>query len=184
MSIVVSHAQAGMSVYLGPSFAKSSDALVSPKGKAHYGYVIGAHARLNSDDMYFLISGEYGTMDLIANSDIKFFGGDDLSYAKGKIGLGFDIAKLSRSISLRSKLQGTVMFVNNYNTETLKNDPILAANGYNSINDGIGGLATCIGLRLGAIFFDVEYEKGFFNIYNKKSDSKLNFISLTAGISF
>jgi hypothetical protein len=163
---------------------KSPDEIVSPSGKAHYGYVIGAHARLNSDYMYFLLSGEYGTFDLIANSKATFIGGDDLKYAKGKIGLGFDVARLTRNIVLRSKLQGTVMFVNDFDQKLIDNDPLLSPNGYTKINDGIGGLATCVGIRIGSFFTDLEYEKGFFNLYNKKKDSKINFISLTAGFQF
>lgn len=184
ITFVCVYSQAGMGIYLGPSVMKSTDKVVSPGGSMHYGYVIGANARLNSDNMYFLLSGEYGTFDLIANKSAKFIGGEDLSYAKGKIGLGFDIAKISRKIVLRSKLQGTVMFVNNFNQDVIDNDPLLSANGYSLINDGIGGLATCIGIRFGSFFTDLEYEKGFFNLYHEKKDSKLNFISLTAGFQF
>lgn len=184
LTTICSYSQAGMGIYLGPSVMKSTDAIVTPGSNMHYGYVIGAHARLNSDNMYFLLSGEYGTFDLIANNSAKFIGGEDLTYAKGKIGLGFDIAKISRKIVLRSKLQGTVMFVNNFNQDIINNDPLLSANGYSAINDGIGGLATCIGIRFGSFFTDLEYEKGFFNLYHEKKDSKLNFISLTAGFQF
>ena len=184
LALINSYSQAGMGIYLGPSIMKSPDDVVSPGSNMHYGYVIGANARLNSDNMYFLLSGEYGTFDLIANSKASFIGGDDLKYIKGKIGLGFDIAKITRKIVIRSKLQGTVLFVNDYEQSIIDNDPILSSNNYTTINDGIAGLATCLGIRIGSFFTDLEFEKGFFNLYNEKKGSKLNFITLTAGFQF
>ncbi|MBK8701347.1 MAG: hypothetical protein IPN29_18100 [Saprospiraceae bacterium] len=177
------YGQAGMSIYLGPSAAFSGDKFITPGGQGHYGYVIGAHARLNSDFMYFILTGEYGAFDLISSEKLNFIGGDDLTYIKGKIGLGFDVKRFNKKTVLRSKLQGSVMFVNDFDVNLL-NDPTLVANGYTKLNDGIAGLSTCIGITRGIFDFDLEYEYGFFNLYNTKKESKLNFLSLTAGVRF
>ena len=66
--------QAGMTIYVGPSVAFSGDNVVTAGGEAHFGYVIGANARLNSDFMYFMLTGEYGTFDLVANKKWNFIG--------------------------------------------------------------------------------------------------------------
>lgn len=179
----LSFGQAGMNIYVGPSMAFSKDNIVTGSGEAHYGYVIGAHARLNSDPMYFLISGEYGTMDFVSNKKLSFIGGDDLTYAKAKIGLGFDVFRFSQKVAIRTKLQGSLMFVNGFNNDLLKL-PKYVNNGYTEVNDGIAGLATCVGVTLGALTFDLEYEHGLFNIFKEKKQSKLNFINLVAGVRF
>ncbi len=175
--------QAGINLYAGPSMAFSKDNIVTGSGEAHYGYVIGANARLNSDDMYFLFTGEYGTMDFVSNKSFNFIGGDDLSYMKAKVGLGFDVIKISQNFLFRTKLQGSLMFVNNYNNDLLKL-PKYINNGYVEVNDGIAGIATCAGVTLGILTIDLEYEHGLFNIFKTKKDSKLNFINLSAGVRF
>ncbi len=175
--------QAGMTVYAGPSVAFSSDKVVTGAGEAHYGYVVGAHARLNSDAMYFLFSGEYGTFDLVSNKKIGFIGGDDLKYGKFKVGMGFDVYRLSSKIALRSKIQGSILFVSDYNEALLK-DPRYTVPGYTNINDGIAGLGTCLGVSLGSLIIDVEYEKGLFNLFKEKKTSKMNFLNLVVGFRF
>jgi hypothetical protein len=175
--------QAGMNVYAGPSMAFSKDNIVTGSGEAHYGYVIGVNARLNSDPMYFILSGEYGTMDFVSNKSFKFIGGDDLSYVKTKIGLGFDIIKISPKFLIRTKLQGSLMFVNGFNDKLLKL-PKYVNNGYTEVNDGIAGVSTCAGITLGILTVDLEYEYGLFNIFQEKKNSKLNFINLVGGVRF
>lgn len=176
--------QAGMTLYAGPSIAFSADKVVTAGGEAHFGYVIGANARLNSDFMYFMLTGEYGTFDLVANKKWTFIGGDDLVYFKGKIGLGFDIKKLSARTTLRSKIQGTLLFVNDYEQSWIDNDVRLAANGYTKINEGLAGLSTCLGLTIGALDLDLEYDHGFYNLYNEHPKSKISSLTLTTGFRF
>lgn len=173
-----------MTIFVGPSVAFSGDKVVTAGGEAHFGYVVGANARLNSDFMYFMLSGEYGTFDLIGNKKWNFIGGDDLVYFKGKIGLGFDIKKLSARTTLRTKLQGTLLFVNDYDQAWINNDARLAANGYNSLNEGIAGLSTCLGLTIGSLDIDLDYDHGLYNLYNGHKKSKISTLSLTTGFRF
>jgi hypothetical protein len=176
--------QAGMTIYAGPSFGFSPDKVVTAGGEGHFGYVIGAHARLNSDFMYFMLTGEYGTFDLVGNNKWNFVGGDDLKYIKGKVGLGFDLKRLSSKMVLRSKLQGSLLFVNDYDDNWIKNDTRLATNGYTTINEGMAGVATCVGLTIGSLDLDLEYEQGLYNLYTGHKASKIHFINLTAGFRF
>lgn len=177
-------AQAGMTLYLGPSYAFSPDKVVTAGGEGHFGYVVGAHARLNSDFMYFMLTGEYGTFDLVGNKKWNFVGGNDLKYIKAKIGLGFDIKKLNSTTTLRSKFQGSLLFVNDYNDAWIQNDSRLLSNGYTAINEGMAGVSTCIGLTLGSFDIDLEYEQGLYNLYTGFKSSKIHFINLTGGFRF
>ncbi|HMS98261.1 MAG TPA: hypothetical protein PLQ57_09245 [Saprospiraceae bacterium] len=176
--------QAGMTIYVGPSVAFSGDNVVTAGGEAHFGYVIGANARLNSDFMYFMLTGEYGTFDLVANKKWNFIGGDDLVYFRGKIGLGFDLKKLSSRTTLRTKFQGTLLFVNDYDQNWINNDARLAANGYTKINEGIAGLSTCLGLTIGSFDLDLDYDHGLYNLYTGHKSSKISTISLCGGFRF
>jgi hypothetical protein len=176
--------EAGLNIYAGPSAMFSRDKIVTKKGEGHYGYVIGANARLNSDFMYFLFSGEYGTFDFLSSKSLKIVGGNDLTYMKGKIGLGFDVVKLGRRTHLRTKFQGNIMFVNNFDQSLLEKTASLKNNGYTNVNDGIGGLSTGIGISKGAMTLDLEYEYGLFNFFYEKEESKLDFLNLVMGVRF
>lgn len=176
-------AQAGMTLYAGPSLVFSPDKIVTAAGEGHFGYVVGAHARLNSDFMYFMLTGEYGTFDLVGNKKWNFIGGDDLSYIKGKIGMGFDLKKWDKII-LRSKLQGTLLFVNDYEAGWINSNDRLMDNGYTAINEGLAGVSTCIGLTFGSLDLDLEYDHGLYNLYNTHKSSKIHFLNLTTGLRF
>jgi hypothetical protein len=175
--------QAGVIVYAGPSFAFSPDDIVTGSGEAHFGYVIGANARINSDPMYFLVTGELGGFDFLSNKKFGIIGGNDLSYLKGKIGLGFDVKRISNRITIRSKVQGSLMFVNDFDQKLLET-PKYLSNGYTDVNDGIAGLSTCVGITHGNMLYEIEYEQGLFNIFKDKKTSKINFLNLTAGYQF
>jgi hypothetical protein len=175
-------AQAGLNIYVGPSMAFSGDKIVTGSGEGHFGYVIGANARLNSDPMYFLFSGEFGTFDFLSNKSYKFVGGNDVTYTKVKIGLGFDVKKIARRTYIRTKFQGVLLLLGNYDSELFKT-PKYLSNGYNKLND-VAGLCTSLGISRGVYTLDLEYEKGLFNIIAEKPDSKLNFLTLQIGVKF
>ena len=84
---------------------------------------------------------------------------------------------------MRSKLQGSLMFVNDFNSDAIKIDK-LKNSGYTKINDGIAGLNTCLGITLGSLTLDLDYEYGLYNLYFEKKDTKLNFYSLVVGVRF
>jgi hypothetical protein len=177
------YGQAGLNIYAGPSTMFSQDNIYTPSGSAHFGYVAGANVRLNSDPMYFLISGEFGGFDFIANKKFSYIGGDDLTYSKFKIGLGFDVYTLAPKTYIRTKLQGTILLVSNVDDKLFKT-PSLLNNGYIKINDGIAGLCTSIGFVKKSLTIDLEYEQGFFNLFSEKKESKINFLNLVFGVRF
>jgi hypothetical protein len=181
VGIVRSYGQAGFYLYTGSSIGWTKDDIYSEKG-AQFGYIIGFDVRTNNDPMYFLISGERGGIDLISNGKANFIGGGDLTYNKFKIGMGFDIKKLSRTSGLRTKLQGNFLSVSNYDEEGLSKIPTLKAKGYEEVNDGLIGLSTSISYFKKKFNIALEYEYPFFNIIKDKKETKLNFLNLNIGL--
>jgi hypothetical protein len=175
-------AQAGMNIYGGISTMKSADANFTPENQIHSGYVAGLHARLNSDDLHFLFSGEYGTFDLIAKDKVNFDFKDDLKYFKFKPGLGLDFLHFKNAVGLRTKVQGVLLVLSKYDEEALQSSNLKSE--YKKINDGSAGVATSLGVFIGPLTADIEYEHGLLNFVNGIKTSKLNFLSFTVGLKF
>ncbi len=164
---ILANAQAGAHIYAGGVMVTSGDKTLTLPKSGTLGYEAGLDARLNSDDMYFLLGGKFGIL-----------GKKDVSYLKGRVGLGFDIFHFSHNIYLRTKLQGSLNFLLDYNSE------IALPLGYDKINDGFAGGVTGLGLTLGSLMIDLEYEYGILNVAYKQPTSKLNFLALNAGFRF
>jgi hypothetical protein len=174
--------QAGMNIYAGPFVMATQDQNFTPKGEYHSGYLVGLHGRLNSDNLYFLLSGEYGLTNIVSNKEIKIFGDKDLTFFKFKVGLGLDILKLSENAGIRVKGQGVLLSVSKLD-ETLLNIPRFRDD-YKDVNDGTVGVATGVGVFLGPLTFDINYEIGFLNFVKEKPDTNLNFLDLVVGLRF
>jgi hypothetical protein len=174
--------QAGMNVYVGPSIMNSRDVNFTPKGQQHSGYVIGVNGRLNSDNMYFLLTGEYGTFGLLTSDKLDVLGDKNVSYFKFKVGLGGDIVRLSKNAGIRIKGQG-VMLASLKVDETGLLDPKFT-NGYEKLNDGSAGVVGGLGFYIGPFTADFSYEYGLLNFINKKSLTKLDFVDFVVGVRF
>ncbi|MBK8699126.1 MAG: hypothetical protein IPN29_06135 [Saprospiraceae bacterium] len=177
-------AQSGVTLFGGVTYARSPDLAVTPTGTGHYGYVTGMNIRLFDDGMHFLFSGEFGKFNLAASEKQSFFADHSLTFIKGKFGLGFDVIKLSKKSKLRTKIQGNIMYINDFKTQAVGASTVLREGGYNSLNEAIGGISTGAGFTYGILDIDFEYEYGIYNIYYARHLSRLNFMSLTTGIRF
>jgi hypothetical protein len=174
-------AQINMTLHAGLSHGYSRDQVLAPKGNGHNGYLIGADIRLLDDGICFLFSGDYGKFNLSPDNKFNFFSNHSLAYYKMKGGFGFDLARLSKNVKLRSKIQGNLTYLNKYDPIDVGPSPLLREYGYTQLNEAIAGLSSCIGVTVGNIDFELEYEYGFYNIYYTKKDSKINFINLYTG---
>lgn len=105
---------AQFTIYGGISNIYSRDALVTPKGQSHTGYVTGLNIRMLDDGLCFLFTGEYGTMNLLASEKQDYFKKPELTYLKGKVGLGLDLFKISKKLKVRTKFQGSILYINSY----------------------------------------------------------------------
>lgn len=147
-------------------------------GSAGGGPTIGADARLLGEDLYFLIGGSYS----IQSGQGEFFSADidsGFSLTSARIGIGFRIFRISRRISLRSKVAGSLHFVNDLE---MGENPSTGADYIP--NDSFAGGLTGLGLDIGALTIDVDYEYGLINAVNKEAESTVDFITVTAGFKF
>ena len=173
------HAQGkgGASFYTGITSATSKDALLTPEGTAITGYHVGLDARLFSGTMFFGGGIQYHNLTLLATPDAEYFSPKKShKVVKTRFGLGFNIHQFTHLISLRAKAYGSFNF-------NLEYDPDMVPSNYEytgAYAGAIGGL----GLDIGFIAIDVEYEKGLVNALSMRPESKLDIWTLSLGFFF
>jgi hypothetical protein len=168
----------GLVIQTGVSTAYAKDGNITFKNQAHYGYFIGADARILEGSMYFIIGGQYHATSLGSTSDPSFFTNNDWKIFMGRLGLGFDIIKLSDNLALRSKLLGSI----NFNIESPEN--ALNKQGYDTLNDSFLGATTGVGVTIGFIDIDLDFQYGLINAYTKQPKSTFDFWTLGVGVHF
>jgi hypothetical protein len=179
MWLTTTSAQGGMSVYSGISAAFSQDQNITPSGFGHYGYFVGADFRLHSGDLYFAGGGRYYFTSLLAEESASFFrNADTYRYISARFGFGFNIKHFSYNTRLRSKVFGVFNFAGE------APDNMIDTPGYQRLNDSSGGIVTGLGLDVGAVTLDLEYQFGLINAFRNQQDSKFDVMSLAVGFFF
>ena len=56
--------------------------------------------------------------------------------------------------------------------------------GYEHLNDSSAGIATGLGMDIGPLTLDLEYQKGIINAYKNQKDSTFNVWSFAVGFFF
>jgi hypothetical protein len=159
--------QAGAHIFGGVTSVITPDKNLTLPKSGSIGYEAGIDARLNSDFMYFLFGGRFAMLTK-----------EKMSIIKARVGLGFDVINFTERTAIRTKLQGSLNFINGYD------DTIPTATGYEKVNDGFAGLATGVGLTLGSLMIDLDFEYGLFNVAFEQPTSKIHFLGLNAGFRF
>ncbi len=162
-------------IYTGIGFAKSNYLELTPVNTTHPGYHLGMEIRLNEGKMYFLGGAEYHKLSYKGITGKDFFGhAENMTWLRGKMGLGFDFFSLTSYLVITGKLQGAIDF--------LTNIPAYPALDF---NDASGGLHMGLGCRLmKRMTLQLGYEKGFFNIVRDVDSSKIDFYTLSIGLLF
>jgi len=177
LSIVVGYSQSGLNVYTGISNAKSKSEILTPEGHSHKGFHLGADARLNSGNMYFVVGGQYHVINFLAQESGSFFSVDEkMSWMKLRIGLGYNVVNFTEKIALRAKTLGVLDFISKH--------PELPDAPYQVYNAGTAGVAIGIGFDIYAFTLDIEYEKGFFNAVNMVKGTEFDFFTINVGVRF
>lgn len=168
----------GLVVQTGVSTAYAKDGNITFKNQAHYGYFIGADARILEGNMYFIIGGQYHATSLNSTSDPEFFKNNNWKILMGRLGLGFNLIKFSDNFALRSKLLGSI----NFNVDSPKN--ALNMPNYDKLNDSFLGATTGLGVTIGFIDIDLDFQYGFINAYTEQPKSTFDFWTLGVGVHF
>ncbi len=167
----------GLVVQAGYSAAFSKDINVTPSGQGHYGWTVGADARLLDGDLYFIMGGHYHSTNIVSSTSPNPFGKHDWGYVVGRFGMGFSLWRISEKVAIRSKLLGCI----NFNSKIPSSGFI---SGYEKINDSFAGVGSGLGLTLGKLEIDLDYQYPILNTYFEKPDSKMTILSLVGGIRF
>lgn len=168
----------GLVVQAGLTTAYAKTSVMTKANQAHYGWMIGADARLLDSDLYFIIGGQYHSTSFFSTSAPNFFGKNDLKVGMGRAGIGFNILRFTERISLRSKIVGSI----NYVLDAPDNGYGVA--GFTDINDAYAGGATGLGLTIGNLDVDLEFQYGFINAVYKQPNSTFDIWTLMAGFHF
>jgi len=167
----------GATIYTGLTSATSQDELLTPEGTSITGYHVGLDARLFSGTMFFGGGIQYHKLTLLATEDAEFFSPEKShNVVKTRFGLGFNIHQFTHLITLRAKAYGSFNF-------NLEYDPDMVPSNYEytgAYAGAIGGL----GVDIGFIAIDLEYEKGLVNALSMRPDSKLDIWTVSVGFFF
>jgi hypothetical protein len=174
---VLLFSQAGASVYAGPVTGFSPDGNITASGQGHYGWAAGLDARIAGDDMYFMIGAQYQKLSLISSSQPAFFD-NDWTIAAGRCGIGGTLFHLSSVSRIRAKALASF----NFNLEA----PSGALNipGYTRLNDSHLGAVGGLGLSIGILDIDFEYQHGIINVYNDQPKSIFHSVAIFLGLNF
>lgn len=173
-------AQAGMHLYAGVSANDNESAVLNSDGLTT-GWHIGADLRLNEGDMYFLLGGKYTSIGFTNNTEIYSGDAPKLEQVNTRVGLGFNLFKISDAFKIRAKVLASIDYL--FNTPLSKEQTNAGYEAYRNVNStasAVGGL----GVSIGPILVDFEYGYGIFNVISKNKDTKPTHYSLSAGIFF
>jgi hypothetical protein len=168
----------GLVIQSGLTTMYSKDPVITKDGEAHYGWMVGADARILEGSMYFIMGAQYVNTSLRSSSNPEFTRKRDWKMMNGRCGLGFNFLRLSESFALRSKILATVNFTLDAPSGALGID------GYRTLNDSSLGAVTGLGITWGMFDFDLEYQYGILNAYNKQPNSTFDGFTLMAGFHF
>ena len=172
------NAQSGINVYAGLSSATNRSEAITPEGFAHNGYHIGADARLNEGNMYFILGGQYHNLNFLSSTDSEFLSFDSkMSWIKLRVGLGFNVININDNIAITAKTLGGIDVISSVPTD-------LAAAPFDNYNTGTAGVSLGLGLDFYNFTFNVEYERGFFNAVNMVEGTEFDFFTLSVGFLF
>lgn len=168
----------GMRIFAGTTIMVNNDEIANPPGRSHSGYHIGVDGRLMSGGMAFLVGAKYTSVSSTAVEGFKLSGHEStLSIMNGRGGLDISIFAFTDLIRIRTKILASFDIVLN------QNGPDISPQGY-ILNDGWLGFVTGFGVDVGPAIFDVEYELGVINGYNKKKESTFNSFTISLGFFF
>lgn len=171
---------AGLVLQTGLTASYSKTPNLTSANQAHYGWMAGADARILDGGLYFLLGAQYHQTQILSTGKPEFFT-NDLEMMKFRLGMGFTIVQLSYKSFIRSKVLGSVNFIldgpdtNPY----FPNSPQPA-----NLNDSSLGLTTGIGLTLGSLDFDLDFEYGLLNVVFKQPKSTFDSFTFMVGFHF
>mgnify|MGYP000680694231 CR=1 FL=1 len=167
--------QSGIKFYGGISNAKNKNSLITPEGTSHPGFHIGADARLMNGKMYFVVGGQFHSIEFLSTSEKTYFSVENkMNWTKLRAGLGYTLFQINSKFTIRGKTLASFNFLNSY-----PND--LASAPFQNYNSGTVGAVLGLGMDLFNFTLDVEFENGFFKTVTMVDGTEINFLTLSLG---
>lgn len=176
----VASSQAGMRLYGGVSAMTNENSILDPSGPT-MGYHVGGDLRLNDGDMFFLLGGRFTDVAYSSNDDIYVSSKPSLQMINTRIGLGFKLFHLTRLVTIRAKVLGSIDYV--FNTPLVKDNTAAGFEEYRNVNSTASAVAG-VGVSIGKLLFDFEYGYGLFNMVSQNKETRPTHFSLSAGVFF
>jgi len=168
----------GARAYAGISALINQDPIANPEGTSHTGYHFGVDARLMSGTMSFIVGGKYTSVSKLPIDGFKLTGhSSQLSMANGRVGLDYSIMSFGEYFRIRTKVLGSIDI-----TLNISEEGVLPAD--YEYNGGWLGAVGGLGVDIGPVIIDFEYEYGLLNAYSEKKSATFNSWSLSAGVFF
>ncbi len=168
----------GLVIQGGLTASYSKDKIVTKPKEGHYGWMLGADARVLEGDLYFIIGGQFHQTSLVSSKGADFFKKNDWKILMGRFGFGFNVLKFSENLAIRSKILGSLNYVLDAPAGGLNID------GYKEINDSYLGLVTGLGVTIGSLDIDLDFQYGVINAYKLKPETTFNSWTLMTGFHF
>ncbi len=177
-SLDLSSQSPGLVIQAGLTEAYSKDKNVTKSKEGHYGWMFGADARILEGDLYFILGGQYHQTSVKSSGSADFFKSNDWKILMGRFGFGFNIIKFADNLAIRSKILGSLNYVMDAPTGGLNID------GYREINDSYLGIVSGLGVTIGSLDIDLDFQYGTINAFRFKPETKFNSWTLMTGFHF
>jgi hypothetical protein len=168
----------GLVIQAGITAAYSKDKNVTKAKEGHYGWMFGADARILEGDLYFILGGQYHQTSVKSSASADFFKNNDWKILMGRFGFGFNVIKFTDNLAIRSKILGSLNYVMDAPAGGLNVD------GYKEINDSYLGVVSGLGVTIGSLDIDLDFQYGAINAYKFKPETTFNSWTLMTGFHF
>ncbi len=176
-SCCISHAQAGMQIYVGASQAYNALEEFTPLNQSHPGYHVGVDGRLNEGNMYFLFGAQFHNVSHESRTEFELMNHmHDLRWLKCRGGLGYHLFRLTKRFKVRGKTLASL--------DLIYPELAIATFGPYRYNDATFSGVLGLGIELFGITADIEYHHGFINAIHEVEESTINFWAVNAGFFF
>lgn len=151
---------------------------LTPKDFSHSGWRIGIDQQILGKGLYLLGGLHYVRFNEEARSGTNFFETDPaIQILKPRVGIGITPIAFTDLLKLRFKGMASYNYFLAFEGERASFESDKIKSGYMNLDIGVG-------VTVGIITVEIEYELGLNNVIEDLSDSQFRFLTVSAGLMF